>query len=273
MTAAIAAAPSGRKLSLSRVLEQIVGVLKLEFGADYALAVGIAALPMVLNVVVVQGGLRAAQAQRLPGLHGMFGPSFWGVSVLSLLASLLIYAALSWGAAERMQARAPTLGERLTVGLQALPVLIGVAVLAYLALVLATLLLFVPALFLATCWSVVVPVVMMEKLGVIGGLGRSFELTRGNRWTIFLLLLLYWVVSLVIVLVGGVIVRAVFGVGGGLFATTPASGVALWAGFVVNLLVGGVVNVVGAVGVGVVYSELRGSQGGFDARRLGEVFA
>jgi hypothetical protein len=51
------------------------------------------------------------------------------------------------------------------------------------------------------------------------------------------------------------------------------SGVGFWASLILNLLLGAVLRLVGAIGLGVIYGELRGAAGAFDARRLSDVFA
>ena len=73
-------------------------------------------------------------------------------------------------------------------------------------------------------------------------------------------------------MIGGVLIRLVFGATGGMFAVQAAAGPTLWASMLVNMLIGAALRVIGAVGLGVIYSELRGLNG-FDARRLNDVFA
>jgi hypothetical protein len=73
-------------------------------------------------------------------------------------------------------------------------------------------LLIFPALVLLTIWSVVVPVIVVERAGVFGSLGRSRELVRGNGWRVFGFLVC---VTLITVLFGllGLIVALPFGDG------------------------------------------------------------
>ena len=259
-------------LSLSRVAEQTFGLLGKELAPDYLTATGLMLIPAAFSAWRVQTlahtGLTGATA-----ISRVFGPGFWIAGLLSLVCLALVYASLSWGAVERLQGRTPSVGEKLAAGFRATPVLVGVGVLAYFALVLASLLLVVPGLFLAVCWSLVAPVVAVEQRGVFAGFGRSFELTRGHRWTIFLILLIYVLACGLAALAVGVVVRLAFGVTGNIFLAQATTGPGFWAALVVNLLLGGLLRTVGAVGVGVIYSELRGVGGGFDARRLGEVFA
>ena len=47
------------------------------------------------------------------------------------------------------------------------------------------LLLVVPGLFLITIWSVIAPVIVVEKTRVLEAFGRSRELVRGHGWTVF----------------------------------------------------------------------------------------
>ncbi len=46
-------------------------------------------------------------------------------------------------------------------------------------------LLIVPGLILLTIWAVIVPVIVIERAGVLEAFGRSRELVRGNGWRVF----------------------------------------------------------------------------------------
>jgi hypothetical protein len=78
--------------------------------------------------------------------------------------------------------------------------LIGIGVLLFLGVGIATLFLIVPGIILWLCWSVVVPVYVQEKVGVLEAFGRSMSLTEGSRWRIFLTMLLVvvglWLISI-----------------------------------------------------------------------------
>lgn len=269
-------APRTGRLSLSRVAEQTFALVGRTFVTTYGLALAIMVVPTLLAAWRLQtfagaaaGGTAIARTAALT----RFGPLFWLATLISALCGILVYASLSWAAAERLQGRAPSLGQVLTAGLRALPVLIGIGILAYFGIVLGTLCLVVPGIFLAVAWSMVAPVVAVERKGVFGGFGRSFELTRGSRWAIFLIVLVYVVGCLIVALLVGVILRFALGATGSIFIPQFASGPVLWVSTLINLLVGALLRAVGATGLGVIYSELRGVGGGFDARRLSDVFA
>jgi hypothetical protein len=264
-------APRLARLSLSRVAEQTFALVGRDFVPLFLVAFGVMLLPGLLAAFRVQTTVGSGLAP-VASLT-KFGPLFWLTTVLSFACATLVYASLSWAAAERMQGRNASPGEMLAAGLRALPALIAIGVLAYVGIVIGTLCLFVPGVFLALAWSMVAPVVAVERRGVFGGFGRSFELTRDNRWVIFLILLVYGIGCLLAAVLVLVLLRFAFGATGNPFMPQVTSGPALWVSTGVNLLLGSVLRVVGATGLGVMYSELRGASGGFDARRLTDVFA
>ncbi len=262
----------GSRFALSRVAELTFDIVRRDFVAVYGLALAINVLPVFLNVFLAKTFVSTAQLQTGRGLPRFMGPGFIVLGLVTLLFTMLVYGALSWGAAERLQGRTPSMAERFTVTFRVMLVLIEVAILGYIAIVFASILLVVPGLMLATAWAAVVPVAVTEKTGVFASFRRSGELTKGHRWGVFLLLLVFWIGSLIVTLLTGVLSRAAFGVSSSLFAAQPL-GPILYLTTFINLLVSSLVTCVGAVGVGVVYHELRALKGGFDVGRLTEVFS
>lgn len=63
--------------------------------------------------------------------------------------------------------------------------LLGAGVLAGLGVAVGLLLLIVPGLVLLTWWSVIVPVVVLERVAAMESFGRSRELVRGYGWNVF----------------------------------------------------------------------------------------
>jgi len=80
--------------------------------------------------------------------------------------------------------------------------LLGAGVLAVLGIAVGLVLLIVPGLLLLTWWSLVVPVIVLEQRGVLESFGRSRDLVRGHGWTVFGVVIVTVLISLV---VGGVI--------------------------------------------------------------------
>ncbi len=84
--------------------------------------------------------------------------------------------------------------------------LLGVAILAGIGIAIGFVLLIIPGLILITIWSVVIPVVVLEKPGVFASFGRSRELVRGHGWQVFGTLVLAWLIAVGLAVVVGVIV-------------------------------------------------------------------
>ncbi|HEX5713504.1 MAG TPA: hypothetical protein VFX85_09350 [Solirubrobacterales bacterium] len=87
--------------------------------------------------------------------------------------------------------------------------LIGAGILAGLGIAIGFFLLIVPGLILLTIWSVIAPVIVIEKSGVIASFGRSRELVRGNGWPVFgvivIAFLIVFVAAIVFTLIGAAI--------------------------------------------------------------------
>lgn len=82
--------------------------------------------------------------------------------------------------------------------------LLGAGILAALGIAVGLVLLIVPGLLLLTWWSLVVPVVVLEQRAVLESFGRSRELVRGHGWTVFGVVVVTVLISLVVGAVIGV---------------------------------------------------------------------
>ena len=81
--------------------------------------------------------------------------------------------------------------------------LIAVSILAGLGIAIGFVLFIIPGLILLVIWSVVAPVMVLERPGVFAAFGRSRELVRGNGWAVFrVILIVGFAVILVSLLVG-----------------------------------------------------------------------
>ena len=141
--------------------------------------------------------------------------------------------------------------------------LLGLAILFGLGVFLGALLLIVPGVILALAWSVAMPSLVLEDCSVFGSFKRSAALTRGKRWSIFLLHFLVGLVSVIIQLV----ILAIFGGFHALVVREPS---------MVNTVLESLFTVVtipfGAVMSAALFNLLRGKQG-YGAEAVAEVFA
>ena len=126
------------------------------------------------------------------------------------------------------------------------PALIGAGVLAGLGIALGLILLIVPGLVLATIWSMIAPVIVMERTGAMAAFGRSRKLVRGNGWPVFGVIVVIFVISLIASFLLGALLL-------GIASNAVAYGLA-------TLLSSGLVAPVSAIAVTVMYFELLGPQ-------------
>jgi hypothetical protein len=80
---------------------------------------------------------------------------------------------------------------------------------------------FVPYFMLIIMWSVARPACVAERLGPLGSLRRSRELTRGHRWKILGLILLTLICLLVVLLIVGIVVGVATALGGTVTFAAP----------------------------------------------------
>lgn len=82
--------------------------------------------------------------------------------------------------------------------------LLGAGLLAGLGILVGLLLLIVPGLVLLTWWSLIVPVIVLERAPIMAAFGRSRELVRGNGWNVFAVIILTVLLSAVVGIILGI---------------------------------------------------------------------
>lgn len=138
--------------------------------------------------------------------------------------------------------RDATVGQLLQAATPVIGKLILVGIVAGIGIAIGFVLIVIPGLILITIWSVVAPVVVLERPGGLGALGRSRELVRGNGWQVF---------AVIVVLVIGVgIVAAV------IEAIGDSGGTGV--GIVVRIIVQILTAPLSALAAAVLYYELGG---------------
>jgi hypothetical protein len=121
--------------------------------------------------------------------------------------------------------------------------LIGFGILAGIGIAIGFVLLVIPGLILLTFWSVGAPAIVVEGVGPIEAFGRSWQLVRGQAWSVFGVLLLVFLIV--------VIAEAILG------AIGAAIGV---AGFIVAAIIAAAITApIYALAVSVLYFDLAGA--------------
>jgi hypothetical protein len=89
------------------------------------------------------------------------------------------------------------------------PAIIGLGIIAGFCIGLGLLLLIVPGAILATLWSVAVPVLVLEKVGILDSLGRSMQMVRGWGFQVFGLLVIVLLIYFAFLIVLGILLSPV----------------------------------------------------------------
>jgi len=243
------------QLDLGVVIKELFAVLGRNFVTFLILTVILVGLPSLLS-----GYLQMS----LLGQGRLFD---WRASASGLLAglgALILQGTVIYGAVTDLNGKRATLGASLSIGLRSFLPLLGIGILFGIAVGVGFVLLVVPGLMLLVAWAVAIPAYVVERPGIIAAFGRSAELTRGNRWRIFALFLLYFVAL--------IIVEAVFGVFGTASKLAAGGSVPLLTAMVVTPLIAIANGLIGAVGAAVLYVELRRVRDGVGPQNLAAVF-
>jgi len=187
---------------------------------------------IVLAVAIFAGALAAFARQATTPSAEQIASAIAGIIgfvLVAVIVAILLFAAQSaalvYAAARRYLAKDVTIGESFRAGLSASPRLFAAGILVFLAILgLWAVLVIVAAIanqgilwalvvlggivataFLGCSWLVAPVVVVVEKMGPVAALGRAWRLSAGNRWRIFGIQVLLFILNLVLsLLIGGI---------------------------------------------------------------------
>jgi hypothetical protein len=247
-------APTG-KLEIGRVISETFAVLGRNFSTFAVLAVILVGIPAISVGFLQMNFLKAGSLFSLSTVLG---------GIVAAVASLILQGAIIYATISDMNGRRASVPESLGVGLRsALPVL-GVGIVMYLGIMAGTVLLIVPGLMLMTAWIVCVPVVIAERGSLGRVFGRSAALTKGNRWRILGLALLFFVAI--------IIVEAVTGMLGNASRLAAGGGIPRLQALITAPLLSVASTLLGAIGIATMYAELRRLKDGVGPEGLAAIF-
>jgi hypothetical protein len=181
-----------------------------------------------------------------------------GGALLAILIELVLrqvaIGAISYGVFQEMRGQRADLADCLRRAGALVLVVVGVAVVAAIATILATCLLIVPGLIVATMLWVAVPVAVVERPGVMQSLSRSAALTKGSRWQVFGIALLIGIGAFA----ASYVVERIFGVGS--------------LGSFISWIVAAVISAFAASVTAVGYTTLRFAKEGVGIDQIAAVF-
>jgi hypothetical protein len=267
---------SSRGFEVGRVISGTFAVIGRNFIPFILLALLLGGLPKLL-VTLVQ--LRFINQVNGVGVQWDYSPQMyvgWIVGGLVMLAAgFVLQAAIVHATVSDLNGRRVVIGDSLKVGLRNCLPLIGLAILLGLGVMIGFMLLLVPGLILLVMWAVAVPAKVVEKIGVMQAFSRSGDLTRGRRWPIFGLFLIYavaaWLLSTIILAA-----FAPFALAKGLPSSSTAVEDFMHSINLIQLvaspIVATITTLISTTGAAVLYSELRGSREGVGPEALASVF-
>lgn len=254
-------------MSIARVFARAVAVVRAYPVPVFGVTFGIGVLPaLVLDLAgvsmatIATGKAAATGGGLIAGIGGIVSILFWLVALGALLTIVLT-------AADR---RTPDIGAAVRIGLARCLPLLGVSILYWFGVSLASVLLLVPGIMLAVAWSVALCVIVAEPTGVFGAFSRSRDMTRGVRWRVFGVMLVVFAAYVLMAAVGGAVGFATAGAASaGGAAPVPLS----FATQVGVALLNGVLTIGMIATLGSLYVELRDWTDGPDRNDLADVFA
>jgi hypothetical protein len=244
---------STKPLDIGEVLGDTFAVMGRTFVLLANVAVMFVAIPAVIRIAGV--------------VLAPLSPIFSLLSAIGLAASV-VGALLTWGATYQiamlgLRGESATHAHVVDKAAQKFWPMLVVTILMGVGVSLGLVVLIVPGVALALAWSVVLPALVLEDRSVRSAFKRSLVLTRGKRWSIFLL---NFIVTLV-TLIAGLLLFAAFGGFRGLMTGQNSIVVTVLSGLMVVVWVPFV-----AVMTTALFNRLRGEES-HGAEVVAEVFA
>ncbi|WP_084399339.1 hypothetical protein [Henriciella aquimarina] len=255
-----------RNLDIGYVFEKTFSVIGQRFSELALLALVFVGIPnLILSWLTAQW---IEQAVTTGGAMPNISFGMIAANILLGLLPLLLQAAAVHTTVETMSNRPSSFNTSLSTALGLFLPLLALSILLSLGYAIAFMLLIVPGLILMTFWAVAVPAFVAERTGIFGAFGRSMDLTEGQRWRIFGLMVLAFIAFTVAGLVIGLLS---FGSMAATQTYATFGTFSLWHALLEAVLAM-VSGVVAAVGVAVLYVHLRDLKEGTSIDRIGDVF-
>lgn len=181
--------------------------------------------------------------------------------IIFFVLSSILQAALTRAAIEDLNDERPNVTDCLSTALSVVLPVMGIALLVSLGAMLGMLLLIIPGIILYLRWAVAIPVQVNEKRGVRASMSRSAELTKGSRWALLGLFVIFIIIAFVVQWIVGMLTALMMG------------SLGLIPALAIGALVSTVWSIMGAILLAVSYVELRLIKDGANVKDLAEIFA
>jgi hypothetical protein len=252
---------TSRGFDMGRVAGRTFGTIGKNIIPFAALSVLLLALPQLLSGWVSVQLLTGDISQK-----AIFSLLSWPLSFLAWVCGQIAYGALVSGTVASIDGKPVNLSDCLTIGRKHWFRVFLVGLVVGIVAGVGFIFLIVPGIMLLLRWTVAIPVQVIENKGVNASMARSADLTKGHRWAIFGLGLVYtiavWIIGAAVFAISGVFSSGFAGL-----ETALRSPIAL---MVVTPLVNLIGALISSAGLTAIYVELRGAPA---ADTVAEVFS
>jgi hypothetical protein len=115
---------------------------------------------------------------------------YWGALIVGIFMSAVLFAGSIQAMLKTASGEHASLGDCFNACFSKLAAVLALEVIWYIGIVLGMVVLIVPGIILICMWSAAIPALIGEDIGPVAALGRSRQLTRGDRLKIFVILLI-----------------------------------------------------------------------------------
>lgn len=264
------------RFDIGRVIQQTFAVLGRNIVTFSILGLILSGIPTGIIAFIqfewVKSALPAIQDGNVnlsfsPAMVG--GAAFGGLA--TVITTAILQGALIYATVTDLSGEKPDVGASLANGLRNFLGLIVVSILFAIACGVGLILLIVPGVIIACMWCVAAPALVADRTGIFESFSRSAELTAGNRWQIFglgvILFVVLWFVSLIFNMVTGM---SAIGAAGDPMAVLDRALSPLT--IIMTVIQQTISAVLGATLIAVVYVELRRAREGEGPQWLAEIF-
>jgi hypothetical protein len=184
------AAPPARRIDVGNVISETFSQYGSHFGTLIGAAVVIFGITGLINAFLYdEGGI----------IFNLI------INALNVVASTIYAGMVVRVVQHARQGTSASVGEMFE---SVMPVLLPLIVNGFLkgiAVAIGFILLIVPGIFLATIWAVTGPAIVVERAGIIDAFGRSWDLVRGQFWSVLGAYVIAYLILIAATIVAGVI--------------------------------------------------------------------
>jgi len=183
-TMAVGSLPETGKISIGPVFSRTFGVLFANF-VPFLLVAFLLTVPVLVFNLLAGGGAAVADPAAI-------GPMFFIGLLISMVVSYTVMGALVFGTVQELHGKRAAMGECVSRGLAVVLPVIVIGFLVSIMVGVASLALIIPGIIVFVICSVAIPAAVVERPGIWASVKRSAELTKGNRWQVFALMLIFY---------------------------------------------------------------------------------